>query len=142
MGVIEQELQMCRSCDLQINRIWPELEVGQNYETPDNEVRVQFMIERVEASGIDIRPQGIRISRGAFAAALHYLASNAHDARNPCPIESNNDPELSGPLCSVAREQNANVRCINYIVPVLSQHGSLAFSGTRPNTAWVSGPRE
>jgi len=95
------------------------------------------MITQLNANQIEISPQNITVSRAALAEAVHYLRAHNHYAQNPCQIRSNNTPRLSGPLCSASRGVNANVRCINYILPLLSAADVVGISGQRPNTTWL-----
>jgi len=129
---------MCRSCDVQIDGVWTHLGVGQSYETPDAIAHVPFAISRLDANSIQISPQGITITHDAFSDALHYLRANRHDQHNPCEIGSNDDPALAGPLCIAARARNANVRCINYILPILAVLDIVGIGSARPNTTWVT----
>lgn len=128
---------MCRSCDVTIDGVWTHLAAGKEYSTPDGIAPARFSVSRLDASAIRIKPQGIAIRREAFSAALHYLREYRHDQHNPCEIRSNNDPALAGPLCSAARMKNANVRCINYVLPILAALGIVSTGPARPNTAWI-----
>jgi len=128
---------MCRSCEVHVDGVWLHLAVGQSYRTPDENAGVAFEISKVSAREIAISPQNILISRQAFSAALHYLCNNRHDAAHPCEIRSNNNPNLAGPLCREARSYNNNIRCINYIVPILAELEIVGIGSARPNTTWV-----
>jgi hypothetical protein len=129
---------MCSSCDVQIDGVWTHLAVGQSYTTPDAIAGVPFTISRLAANSIQISPQGVTVTREAFSDALHYLRANRHDQHNPCEIRSSDDPVLAGSLCSAARSRNANVRCINYVLPVLAALSIVGTGSARPNTAWVT----
>ncbi len=128
---------MCSSCDVQIDGVWSHLHEDQHYKTPDDTKGVPFIITSVESQAIKISPQNVLVTRGAFSAALHYLRSNRHDHANPCKVRSNKDPALAGPLCLVARAQNNNVMCINYILPILAKLNIVDINSNRPNTVWV-----
>jgi len=130
---------MCNICEQQIEDMWGLLTIGQDFRTPDLQRGNNFHISNVEDTGITIMPQNISISRDAFKKAIHYLRSHEHYADNPCEIRSNNDSNLSGPLCKESREVNKNVRCINYILPILKKYGIVEIDGRRPNKTWLTG---
>jgi hypothetical protein len=134
---VSREVLMCNSCDVHIDGVWTHLAVGQPYETPDDDAHVPFTVSSMAADAIEISSQGIRVTRDAFSDALHYLRANRHDEDHPCAIGSNNDSGLAGPLCREARSRNANVRCINYILPILADLGIVGIGSARPNTTWV-----
>jgi hypothetical protein len=133
---------MCHQCEATIRIVWGHLSVGQEYQTPDNRRGADFWIAQLTADRIRIRPQGIAVHREAFLATLHYLFENEHLEGNRCDIRSNNDPAagLAGPLCRAARRRNTNVRCINYVLPILSEAGFVGIDGRRPNRTWLTTP--
>lgn len=122
-----------------IEQVWDNLRVGDRFKTPDDQKGVYFSISRISSDMISIRPQGIAITRSAFEAALNYLWENNCHAGNKCEIMSKNDRREAGPLCQASRDENNNVRCINYIVPILKANGIVDFSGDRPNKVWFVG---
>ena len=128
---------MCNLCNPLIQVSWNNLAVSHQYRTPDNQAGANFTIVRLTPTEIIIAPQNITISRASFDAAIHYLRHHNHYQNNPCRIASNNSPNLSGPLCSVARGANNNVRSINYILPVLAASNIVGINGRRPNTTWI-----
>ncbi len=128
---------MCNSCEIQIDGVWSHLHINQSFVTPDETKGVPFTITSIAAKAIKISPQNVVVTRGAFAAALHYLRANRHDHTNHLKIGSNKDPALAGPLCKVARAQNSNVMCINYILPILAKHNIVDINPNRPNTVWI-----
>lgn len=129
---------MCGSCDVRIDDVWLRLQPNQVYRTPDHAHGVMFTISQVLPTAITIAPQNIQINRGSFSDALHYLRENHHHTPNPCTIGSNDDPSLAGPLCRAARQSNHNqLRCINYILPVLQNHGLVGIGCAQPNTTWL-----
>lgn len=134
---VKKEVLMCSSCDVHIDEVWSHLHKNQNFVTPDATKGVPFTITSIDAKAIKISPQNVLVTRGAFSAALHYLRTNRHDHTNPCKIGSNKDPALAGPLCLVARAQNNNVMCINYILPVLAKLNIVDINSNRPNTVWI-----
>ena len=125
---------MCISCATHIEDIWLELEEDQDYRTPDHNVGEVFSITEVNENNIRIKSQNIIISKKSFISALHYLRANHHGRTNPCEIRSNNDKKHAGPLCKVAHDENNNVRCINYILPILRNYGLVGISGNQPNS--------
>lgn len=127
---------MCQSCEDVVQDIWRQLEVGQVLRTPDIARGREFEVVEVRPRSISIASQGIEITRAAFVEAIHYLKSFQHEAGNPCAVGSSNIPVDSGPLCSVTRAVNNNVRCINYILPVLEAQGAVAIDHSRPNSTW------
>ncbi|MCL5975802.1 MAG: hypothetical protein M1270_08280 [Gammaproteobacteria bacterium] len=115
------------------------LEIGSAFFTPDQAVGAQFTITDVTPDRVQIQLDSgneMGIARQAFLSTNDFLRNNGHDLRRPCPIASNNDPDGSGPLCLATRAVNDNVRCINYIVPILAHIGAVSFSGARPNRCW------
>jgi len=128
---------MCNLCDREIAKIWNNLSPNQTFRTPDTQKGVDFSIERVDNGQLRISPQNIPVSKAAFAATLHYLKTNGHNEHNPCEIRSSNDPASAGPLCLTARQANSNIRCINYILPILAQHQIVRINPTRLNTTWI-----
>jgi hypothetical protein len=124
-------------CNQATEATWNRLAVDQQYQTPDTRSGVDFRIIELVNDHIGIAPQNIVIQRAALFAAVHHLYATNHYAHNPCRVQSNNDPLLSGPLCRVSRDANNNVRCINYILPLLSAGGVVDINGNRPNTTWL-----
>ena len=128
---------MCQSCNIHIDGLWFHLALRQRYRTPDERKGVEFSIGKLETEHLIINPQCVRIKKASFAATLHYLRVNHHDERNPCPIESSNDPSSAGPLCRTARKENNNIRCINYILPILADYRIVGLKRGRPNMTWL-----
>ena len=115
------------------------LQVGLQLRTPDNAVGAQFSIAQVGPTTITINLASgntLSIISGAFTAAMHYLIRNGHDLANAIDIRSNNNPNLCGPLCHITRIKNNNVRCINYILPILQHFGYVGISGKKLNSCW------
>ncbi len=130
---------MCQSCQVHVDGVWQHLLIGNAFRTPDADRGKPFTIADVQARLIRIDPQRISISRTAFAAVLHYLRTNQHSsAARRCEIRSSNDPQLAGPLCQAARAGNADVRCINYILPILQSLGIVEVDSSRPNSTWTT----
>lgn len=130
---------MCGSCGVKIDDLWFCLMAGQVFKTPDHARGQTFTIDQVTSDSITILPQGITINRICFVDSLHYLRENRHNMEKPCEIRSNDDPNLAGPLCLVARNNNRNQRCINYILPILQNNGLVGIGCSQPNTTWVIG---
>ena len=131
---------MCMSCNIDVDHVWLQLLPGQKFKTPDNKKGSPFDVQSVDSGIIKIRTKRrtvVTISRQAFENALHHLRINSHYKDNPCEIRSNNDRELAGPLCVASRDVNRNVRCINYILPVLASHGIVEMDGKQPNKTWL-----
>jgi hypothetical protein len=128
---------MCNICEQKIEDVWTQIAIGQEFRTPDLLIGKYFQISNVEVNRIIIIPQNLSISRKAFERAIHYLRSHNHSIDNPCEIRSNNDSNLAGPLCIESRNINNNVRCINYILPILKTYGVVGIDGGRPNKTWV-----
>lgn len=114
---------------------------GKTYRTPDKFRGKEFVIDKATPHSIFIVPQRISINKEAFLKTVEYLRHNHHTENNPAKILSNNDPKLSGPLCKVSRDMNKNVRCINYIIPILRAKGIVGFNAERPNTTWICGSK-
>lgn len=128
---------MCDLCRIRIDKIWKKLATDQRFNTPSE--RANFYINNIAHNRVIIITENntrINIQKEAFAATLNYLISNGHNIENPCEIRSNNDPQLAGPLCTAARQENNNIRCINYILPILAQYQMVGIDGTRPNKTW------
>lgn len=129
---------MCGSCSVRIDDVWLRLQPNQVFRTPDFAQGVRFTIAQVTPTAITIAPQNIQINRVSFADALHYLRENHHHTLNPCTIGSNDDPNLAGPLCRAARQNNqGQLRCINYILPILQNNGLVGIGCDQPNTTWL-----
>jgi hypothetical protein len=130
--------KMCQQCRKLLQRAWHQMANGQRFRTPDAAKGVQFQISNIHHNYLIITPQNIVITKGAFEAALHYLHYHNHYQGNQCEIRSNNNYNNAGPLCQAARDMNTHRRrCINYILPVLRQHGIVAINSRRPNTTWI-----
>ena len=128
---------MCDYCDSIINNIWPKLQAGKRYRTPDLHIGKDFYINEKTSQGLKIVPQNISITKEAFLAALHYLIQNEYNLRNQCEIRSSNSKSTAGPLCLASREKNSNVRCINYILPILQGFQLVGIDPVRPNKTWI-----
>jgi 2-polyprenyl-6-methoxyphenol hydroxylase-like FAD-dependent oxidoreductase len=135
---------MCNTCTQNINAVFQNLAVGQEFMTPDNQRPANFSISAIGQNSVTILPQnnGLIITREAFESALHYLVENNHTVDHVCEIRSNNLRRDAGPLCIAARDQNRNVRCINYILPILAHNNLVGIDGTRSrahprNTTWL-----
>lgn len=83
---------MCNACVHNINSIFQNLAVGQQFMTPDNRKPAAFTISAIDQNSVTIIPQsnGLTITREAFESALHYLVEHNHTADNICEIRSNN----------------------------------------------------
>lgn len=128
---------MCNTCTQNINAVFQNLAMGQTFNTPDNRRHRPFTISAINENSITIVPQrnGLIIPRAAFEGALHYLVANNHIANHICEIRSSNT------LRRAARAQNRNVRCINYILPILAQNNLIGINGgINPNTTWLLQP--
>jgi len=128
---------MCEHCDKRIKKIWPKLPIDKRYRTPDLYKGKDFYIDEKSNQRIKIVPQNISITKSSFLAALHYLFKNQHHFKNPCEIRSSNSRAESGPLCIASRDKNANVRCINYILPILQNFQIVGIDPVRPNKTWL-----
>jgi hypothetical protein len=128
---------MCDQCEKIINKIWPKLATGKRYRTPDLYKGKDFSIEEKTRQGLKIVPQNISITKDAFLSALHYLIQHKHNFRNQCEIRSSNDRRTAGPLCLAARDRNSDVRCINYILPILQAYQIVGIDPVRPNKTWL-----
>jgi hypothetical protein len=124
----------------EIESIWPKLTSGQDFRTPDLLRGAIFSISYINNDLLKIRTRNgsiVAVSKGAFVHTLHYLNSNGHNENNPCEIRSSQNPEDAGPLCRISRQANNNVRCINYILPILAEYNLVGINGNRPNTTWL-----
>lgn len=135
---------MCNTCRERIQNVLQNLAVGQEYSTPDDQINRPFIISAIDHNSVTIIPQsnGLNITRAAFEAALHHLVEFNHTAENTCEIRSNNRRDDAGPLCIATRGQNRNVRCINYILPILAHNNLVGINGHRTrehprNTTWL-----
>jgi len=128
---------MGQFCEKIVSDLWKKLQVSQQFRTPDLYKGKDFKIEAKSDTQIKIQPQKIVVSREAFSAAIHYLRENNHYMKTPCEIRSSNSAELSGPLCKAARQNNNNVRCINYILPIFQKNVIVGVNPVRPNTTWL-----
>jgi hypothetical protein len=132
---------MCKIIYEAVERELNGIGVGLQLRTPDNIKGSPFSIQAVHHPSITITLKSgnlLPIQYDAFFAAMLYLVRNGHSIQSPLPIESNNDPALAGPLCLISRQQNDNVRCINYIIPILANFGYVGFAGQRPNMCWYA----
>ena len=57
---------MCDHCDKIINQIWPKLEPGKRYRTPDLYKGKEFYIKEKTSQGFKIVPQNVSVTKGAF----------------------------------------------------------------------------
>ena len=133
---------MCMSCKIDIDGVWLNLSPGQGFKTPDNMRGSHFAVQSVDSEIIKIKTRRgtlVPIRRQAFENTLHYLRSHDHYLDNPCKIRSSNDRELAGPLCVASRDGNWNIRCINYILPILESSGIVVTDSRRPNKTWLGG---
>ena len=128
---------MCNQRAQLTEKTWARLAVGQEYRTPDARAGANFTITNFNENLITIEPQNITISRAAFDATIGYLLTQNHYLPNPCKVQSSNSPQQSGPLCSTSRAVNNNIRCINYILPLLSAAAIVGIGSKRPNTTWL-----
>ncbi len=128
---------MCERCEKIINIIWPKLQTGKQYTTPDLYKGKDFYIAEKSNQRIKIAPQNISIKTASFLATLHYLIQNEHYFRNQCEIRSSNSKKTAGPLCLASRDKNSNVRCINYILPILQKFQIVGIDPARPNKTWL-----
>jgi len=128
---------MCEICQETIDRIWPDLKLGRRYKTPDLYKGKDFYVEERSGQRIKISPQNIYITKESFLAALHYLVQNEHNFGNQCEIRSSNSRREAGPLCIASRDKNSNVRCINYILPILQNSQIVGIDPVRPNKTWL-----
>ncbi len=128
---------MCLSCSVHTDGVWSHLEKGSRFTTPDDLKGANFEISNVGTESIEILPQDVEIDRRAFETAIHYLRAHGHYSTNPCEIRSSNNRNQSGRLCLASRDQNGDIRCINYIVPILESLGIVKTDGNRPNRTWL-----
>jgi hypothetical protein len=127
---------MCKRCEKSLGKVWPKLQRGERYATPDLYKRKDFYINDISNKGIRIVPQKITVTKEAFLATLHFLFENEHDFGNQCEIRSSNSRKTAGPLCLASRDKNSNVRCINYILPILQRCQIVGINPVRPNKTW------
>ena len=107
--------------------------------SPDNKVGVPFSISAVDPAHITINLNSgnqLQITTHTFSTAMFYLIRNDHNINHPINLESNDTPNLSGPLCLATRLANNNIRCINYIAPILAHFQFIGVSGARLNSCW------
>jgi len=128
---------MCQVCEKIINEVWQKILEGQRFRTPDLYKGVDFTIQTKNKDSIRIIPQNVSISKAAFHNSIDYLRDKNHDIDNPCKIRSSSDRNTAGPLCIAARDGNGNIRCINYILPILQKNVVVGINPVRPNTTWL-----
>jgi hypothetical protein len=58
--------RMCEQCGRIINEIWPRLELGRSYKTPDLHKGKDFHIDKKTSQDIKIEPQSISVRKEAF----------------------------------------------------------------------------
>jgi hypothetical protein len=130
---------MCTIIEEAISSKLQGLLVGLNLRTPDNAVGVPFSVIANNVDNVEVQlnsGNSMNICHSALFTTMLFLIRNGHDLLHPVNIESNDNPVLSGPLCTASRLQNNNIRCINYVLPILSHFGYVGISGTRPNSCW------
>jgi len=127
-------LIMCDQCNHEIKTLWKQLKPGQSFRTPDNQVGKPFSIYKITDDKIVILRQQtpVPIKKESFSAAIHYLRKNSHNGNNPCEIRSSNSEHSSRPLCSTTRQENNKTRCVNYILPILSNFNFVGCDVHRP----------
>ncbi|MFH0974850.1 MAG: hypothetical protein V1874_03610 [Spirochaetota bacterium] len=128
---------MCEHCQNIIEKVWSKLEEGRQFRTPDLYKGKNFFIKEKYNQKITITPQNISITKESFSSTLHYLFQNDHYFKNQCEIRSSNSEKAAGPLCLVSRDKNSNVRCINYILPILQNYQIVDIYQKRPNKTWL-----
>mgnify|MGYP007100547626 CR=1 FL=1 len=131
---------MCKTCEDTINKIWQNIAQGQTYRMPDLNRGATFRVIDVNKEWIKISTQtaqNILKLKNAFISTIHYLKENKHYKYNSCEIRSSNDRNLSGPLCQTSRDNNYNVCCINYILPILFCNNIVGIDGNRLNKPWL-----
>ena len=134
---LKSETKMCNQCEKILNRIWPLLDADKRYRTPDRCKGKDFYIKEMTRQGLEIVPQNVSITREAFLSTLHFLIQNEHYFSNQCEIRSSNSRKTAGPLCLTSRDNNSNVRCINYILPILQGFQIIGIDSGRPNKTWI-----
>lgn len=125
-----------------INNLWIKLKINDSFRTPDNQNGKQFRIKtrgthHIVITTNDGNGSDVKITQDAFITTLDYLVTHKHRENNKCEIDSNNNPRLSGPLCTTSRQENNNIRCINYILPILKKFNLVDIDGRRKNTTWL-----
>lgn len=137
-AITEAKDIMFDKCEQTIERLWPVLSAAATYLTAEGAGGNAFGVTAGTATSITITPQAFSITKRAFVAAIAYLCEYRHDYAHPCAILSNDDPHLSGGLCLAARAANRQVRCINYILPILARAQVVVIEAShRPNTTWL-----
>jgi len=128
---------LCDFCNNIVNAVWRKIAVGQTFRTPDLHRGKDFKVEKIDRSHLTILPQSVSISKSAFIAAIHYLKANQHDMDSPCEIRSSNNQASAGPLCLAVRSENAGVRCVNYVLPILQKNQIVGINPVQPNSTWL-----
>lgn len=128
---------MCEHCQNRIEELWPKLKEGEKFRTPDIYNGKIFSIKEKYDRKIKIAPQNISITKESFLSTLHYLFQKEHYINNQCEIHSSNSGKTAGPLCIASRGKNSNVRCINYILPILQNYQIVGIDQKRPNKTWL-----
>ena len=122
-----------------INAKFSDLKIETRLRTPDIASDKWFSITEIDLDKIKITLNSgspFNISKESFYKVMLYLIQNNHNYENSITINSDNNHQLAGPLCIAARKDNNNIRCINYILPILKEFGFVEILGTRPNTCW------
>jgi hypothetical protein len=131
---------MCVFCDKKIDKVWSRLQTEKKYRTPDLRRGKDFYITSISIKEINIKHQTksiTSITKASFLATLYYLCQHNHDINNPIKIHSSNSSRKAGPLCQASRNKNSNVRCINYILPILKDFQIVDINSFRPNKTWL-----
>lgn len=126
-----------------ISRAWSRMGELSRLRTPSQ--RSEYSVEGFADDRVIVLVASKRhvLLRSAFEAALNYLHQNSHGIENPCLIQSNNDPTLSGPLCCASRVTLSGAygpRNINYVLPILQAFGVVDIRTSTPNAVWLVTP--
>ncbi|MBU0603971.1 MAG: hypothetical protein KKD25_16405 [Gammaproteobacteria bacterium] len=134
------ESAICESrAEAAVSAIWHHIGDGQHYCGCRDAPGAGFEVRHDDdEQSVLVTPENIRISKKAFVAALQYLVEHDHDHHEPCPVRSNSHPLRAGPLCRATRDANANVRCIDYILPILASRRIVHLDDGPPARTWLT----
>lgn len=111
------------------DRILERVAPGTTLRTPDAKVGQTFVVEKVDAEGVDVKTQRggkIRIGLFTFDFAVKYLRDNAVVGDRWLEVK---DPDFQALL----NMENDRVRAASYVLAILGAARVIDVDGGRPN---------
>lgn len=139
-------MPVCACCDVTVDGVWWRLSqigpvdprgVFDALGAPEATRRPRFNIGEIRGTTLRIDPNNVKISKAAFAGALHYLRAHRHDEAHPCIIGPDQGPQGHEGLAPSSRALNGGISCISFVLPILAVVGIVGLSGPQPASAWV-----